>query len=243
VRGGRSTADAGSVGGSVTPASNTPSVPYYEDGVITLYHGDCREILPELGRADLLLTDPPYGIDVRTGGRGRNPGKFEGERITGDDVAFDPRFLLPLADRCVIFGGNYFAHLLPPGGWVIWSKAQDNRWAHGAYSKRSLAEVAWTNAHKHVALYNCFWAGSPVHRKGEERMSQLHPAQKPVELMRWIVNRTSAPGELILDPFMGSGPIARACMDLNRRYIGIEIEERYCAAAVGRLGQKVLEIA
>jgi DNA modification methylase len=91
-------------------------------------------------------------------------------------------------------------------------------------------------------LFNCFWAGSPVHRLGEERGSQLHPTQKPVALMRWIVDRTTKPGDLVLDPYMGSGPVARACMDLGRRYIGIEIEERYCEAAARRLGQGVLDL-
>lgn len=215
--------------------------PYYEDGSVTIYHGDCREILPELDVVvDLVLTDPPYGINYKASSRGLPPGKFEGMLVHGDDEPFDPRPLLQYG-RCVIFGANYFAHLLPPGGWVIWSKAQDNRFAHGAHSARSLAEVAWTNAHRHVALYNCFWAGSPLYRK-TERMSQLHPTQKPVELMRYIVGRTSKVGDLVLDPYMGSGPVARACMDLGRRYVGIEIEERYCEIAARRLDQGVLDL-
>ena len=216
--------------------------PYYSDEHVTLYHGDCREVLPSVDptSVDLLLTDPPYGIAYKATSRGGEPGKMQGETVTGDEEPFDPRPLLRFG-RCVIFGANYFAHLLPPGGWVVWSKAQDNRWAHGAYSARSLAEVAWTNCHQHVALYNCFWAGSPVHRKGEERMSQLHPTQKPVELMRYIVGRSTRPGDLVLDPYMGSGPVARACADTGRRYIGIETEERYCEAAAKRLQQGVLD--
>jgi len=208
---------------------------FYSDDFATIYHGDCREVLPGIDPAvvSLVLTDPPYGIKFQASSRAA-AGKFEGDRVVGDDLPFDPRFLLDFG-RCVIFGANYFAHLLPPGGWIIWSKVQDNRWSHGAYSTRSLAEVAWTNCHQYVGLYNCFWAGSPMHRKGEERMSQLHPTQKPVELMRWIVGRCSKPGDTVLDPFMGSGPIAKACSELGRHYIGIEIEERYCDAAVERL--------
>lgn len=222
--------------------------PYYQDDSVTIYHGDCREILKRTHGAplawvepQLVLTDPPYGISYKASGRGRGPGKLEGQKVLGDSEPFDPRWLLNYG-RCVIFGANYFAHLLPPGGWIVWSKVQDNRWSHGTYSKRSLAEVAWTNCFKYVGLYNCFWAGSPMHRKGEERGSQLHPTQKPVELMRWIIERTTNPGDLILDPYMGSGPIARAALDTGRKYIGIELEERYCEIAVNRLAQEVLPL-
>jgi site-specific DNA-methyltransferase (adenine-specific) len=213
--------------------------PYYRRGGITIYHGDAWGILPGvwLG-SDLMLTDPPYGIGYVVNSQAGAPGKFEGQSVRGDDKPFDPRPLLPFAKRHVLFGGNYFAHLLPPGGWIVWSKAQDNRWS---MVTRSLAEVAWTNCHKHVALFNCFWAGSPMYRT-TERGSQLHPTQKPVALMRWILERETAPGDTVLDPFMGSGPIARACLDGGRDYVGIEIEERYCEVAAKRLEQEVLPL-
>jgi hypothetical protein len=155
------------------------------------------------------------------------------------DEPFDPRWLLDYG-RCVIFGANYFAHLLPPGGWIVWSKVQDNRWSHGPASTRSLAEVAWTNCHQYVGLFHCFWAGSPLYRQ-HERGKQLHPTQKPVSLMRWIVERNTEPGDLILDPYMGSGPVAQACLDLGRRYIGVELREDYCSTAAARLTQGVLD--
>ena len=215
--------------------------PYYSADGITVYCGDCRGMLPEMPVADLLLTDPPYGIRYVASARGRVAGRLEGERVRGDDEPFDPRPLLGLAKRAVIFGANHFAHLLPPGGWIIWSKVQDNRWCSGGFSARSLAEVAWTNAHRHVELYNCFWAGSPVHRQ-TERGLQFHPTQKPAELMSWIVGRTSQPSDLVLDPYMGSGPVAVACQLQGRRYIGIEIEERYCEIAVQRLAQGALPL-
>lgn len=219
--------------------------PYYQDDHVTIYHGDCRKLTGTRSaqlawiEPDLVLTDPPYGISYKASSRGKVPGVLEGERVVGDDEPFDPRWLLNYG-RCVVFGANYFAHLLPPGGWIVWSKVQDNRWSHGVYSKRSLAEVAWTNCFRYVGLYNCFWAGSPMHRKSEERGSQLHPTQKPVELMRWIIERTTQPGDLIFDPYMGSGPIARAAVDTGRQYVGIEIEERYCEIAVKRMGQEAL---
>jgi site-specific DNA-methyltransferase (adenine-specific) len=216
--------------------------PYYDDGGVTIYHADCHAILPSIDPASvgLLLTDPPYGLGYTAQARGSVQGRLEGEKVIGDAEPFDPTHLLAYP-RSVIFGGNYMTDVLPPSGWVIWSKVQDNRWSHGRYSTRSLAEMAWTNIHKYVALYNCFWAGSPMHRMGEERGSQLHPTQKPVALMRWIVDRYTEPGDLVLDPYMGSGPVARACKDTGRRYIGIEIEERYCQTAVKRLAQEVLD--
>jgi site-specific DNA-methyltransferase (adenine-specific) len=219
--------------------------PYYADEWVTIYHGDCRDVLwrvtPEAADPSaLVLTDPPYGIGFTAKARGSHVGALEGQKVHGDDEPFDPRWLLDYG-RCVIFGANHFAHLLPPGGWIVWSKVQDNRWSHGRYSERSLAEVAWTNCHRYTALYNCFWAGSPMHRKGEERMSQLHPTQKPVELMRWIVGRLTNPGDIVFDPYMGSGPVAKACADLGRHYIGIEIEERYCQTAVERLKVRTLD--
>lgn len=226
---------------TVDPVSEPQLKPYYDEGGITIYHGDCREVLRtvEHEAIGLVLTDPPYGVNYEVSSRAE-AGKLQGQRVRGDDEPFDPRPLLQFG-RCVIFGANYFAHLLPPGGWIVWSKVQDNRWCHGAYSTRSLAEVAWTNTHNYVGVFNCFWAGSPMHRLGEERGSQLHPTQKPVALMRWIVGRNTQPGDLVLDPYMGSGPVARACMDLGRRYVGIEIEERYCEIAATRLAQEVLD--
>ncbi len=213
--------------------------PYYEEDGITIYHGDCREILPSIAVVPhRVLTDPPYGISY-SANRGASTPSIASGTVIGDDVPFDPTWLLEYG-RCVIFGANYFAHLLPPGGWIVWSKVQDNRWATGPSSRRSLAEVAWTNCHQHVALFNCFWAGSPLYRLGEDRGSQLHPTQKPLSLMRWIVERTTKLEQLILDPYMGSGPVARAAADCGRRYVGIEIDERYCEIAAKRLAQGVL---
>jgi DNA modification methylase len=79
-------------------------------------------------------------------------------------------------------------------------------------------------------------------KASERDQVRVHPTQKPVALMRWILTKWSKPGDLILDPYMGSGPVARACLDLGRRYIGVELEERYCEIAVSRLSQQVLPL-
>jgi site-specific DNA-methyltransferase (adenine-specific) len=211
--------------------------PYYSDDLVTIYHGDCREVLAELGTlaVDLVLTDPPYGINFVS---------YKGKRVHGDDEPFDPSWMVRDYQRLVIFGANYFAHLLPPGGWLIWSKRQDNRdLGQWAIAKSSTAEVAWTNVHRRVEVYNYFWGGGPFLRSPEERGNTSHPTLKPVSLMRWILGLASKQGDLILDPYMGSGPVARAAMDTGRRYIGIEIEERYCEIAANRCSQEVLGLA
>lgn len=217
-----------------TRVSSRPR-PFYDRDGITIYHADCRDVLPHIepDDVDLLLTDPPYGI-------GYEPVKESWDPIEGDDEPLDPSHLTPFGDA-VIFGANYFADRLPPGGWIVWSKAQDNRWLHASSNYRSTGEVAWTNLTDKVLVYNCFWAGSPLYRKSERGLS-LHPTQKPAELMRWIVDRWTEPNDLVLDPYMGSGPVAQACLDLGRRYVGIELVEDYCAVAVDRMAQQVLPL-
>ena len=208
--------------------------PYYDEDGITIYHGDCRDTVSEVAPIPgLLLTDPPYGIDY-TGGNG--------QKVHGDAEAFDPRWLLAYG-RCVIWGADNFAHLLPPSrGWIVWSKIQDQALIDGrSRMASSPVELAWSNVTTNPELFNHYWAGGGFHRVSEVG-EHYHPTQKPAALMRWIVDRWTKPGELVFDPYMGSGPVALACHQLGRRYIGIEIEERYCEIAVKRLAQGVLPL-
>ena len=211
--------------------------PYYTDDLVTIYNADCRDVLPSIDPAtvDLLLTDPPYGSNYSAVGASgwAKASRTAKRRVEGDDRPFDPSHLLPYG-RCVLWGANYFAHLLPPGGWIVWDKT-------GAGQARSFlgdGELAWSNIGTSVHVYHYLWLG--MLRGGEKGTHGLHPTQKPVALMRWIVDRWTEPGDLVLDPYMGSGPIAQACHELGRRYVGIEVEEDYCAIAVQRLGQESL---
>ncbi len=206
---------------------------YYDEDGITIYHADNADVeWPDPSDVGLLITDPPYGIGYTS---------WVGESVVGDDTDFDPNPLLAY-NRLVIWGANYFAHQLGRGGWFVWSKRQDNKSLNQYNGASSNAEVAWTNLHERVYLFNYFWAGGPFLRGAEERGKTLHPTQKPVPLMRWIIDKWTDPGDLIFDPYMGSGPVARACLDLGRRYVGIEIVEEYCQAAVNRLGQLALAL-
>jgi site-specific DNA-methyltransferase (adenine-specific)/modification methylase len=220
-------------GGGVTP--------YYDDGQITIYHADCRDVLPTLdpSSVDLVLTDPPYGVAERTArltnGRSNATASLDFLPVAGDDEVFDPSPLLAFR-RVMIFGANHFAHRLPPSPtWIVWDKrdgttADDN----------ADCELIWSNVGGPARLYRHLWRGMIKASERDER--RVHPTQKPVALMRWILDKWSKPGDLILDPYMGSGPIARACADLGRRYIGIEIDQKYVDVAVRRLQQAVLPL-
>ena len=216
--------------------------PYYDRDGIVIYHGDCRDVLPDIDpdSVDLLLTDPPYGIGYSGGASSAQ--RWASAAVEGDSEPFDPAHLLAYKPR-VLWGGNYYTERLPEhaGGWIVWSKAQDNRMVLASANHRSTGEMAWTDLTDKVLVYNCFWMGSPLYRK-TERGSSLHPTQKPVDVMRWIVDRWTKPGDLVLDPYMGSGPVAQACHELGRRYIGIELVEDYCKVAVSRLAQQTLDL-
>ena len=204
------------------------ATPYYDRDGITIWHADCRDILPSIDPAtvDLLLTDPPYGIDYAS-----SP-YWGGRAIEGDNAAFDPTLLLGYG-RCVLWGANHYCHALPQSdGWIVWDKRLQDSTDSGLRVPDS--EMAWTNVTKRQRVYRQLWAG-PMRGGGEN--SFLHPTQKPVGLMAWILSQWSEPGDLILDPYMGSGPVARAAQLLGRRYIGIELVEDYCKAAINRLAQ------
>lgn len=199
--------------------------PYYDDGQITIYHGDCREILPTLEPVDLVLTDPPYGIGINDH-QYMKLGKGKKNYMQGSwDERQDVRPLLSAARYVCIWGGNYYADQLPPtNDWLCWHKLNDGR----SFSE---FELAWTNFGKNARHFQRHWSG-------EEKN---HPTQKPLVLMRWCIS-LAPQAETILDPFGGSGTTARAALDMGRRCILIEREERYCEIAVSRLSQQVLPL-
>lgn len=211
--------------------------PYYDDGRgIVIYHGDCREILPHLPKVDLVLTDPPYGIDhpcdFHSRGRGALALCRDYPKVNGDNKPFDPAPWLAMP--CILWGGNHYASRLPDsGGWLVWDKERPDD------LDQATCELAWSNVVKGVRRLRYLWNG--MIRKGDDEL--YHPTQKPVELMAWCLQlRWTADLETILDPFMGSGTTLRAAKDLGRKAIGIEIEERYCEIAARRLAQEVLAL-
>ena len=216
--------------------------PYYSDGSVTIYHGDCRELLAheDTTAVDLLLTDPPYGKGEDTAYRKRGrQSRNNYPPIVGDDEPFDPAHLLRFS-RVILFGANYFSSRLPDSGsWIVWDRL-DGLWGdrEQGFNDTADAELAWSNLGGTVRMYRHRWTG--FQRKDEPL--GLHPTQKPVGLMRWIINKWTDSGDYILDPYMGSGPIAKASKDTGRKYTGIEIEERYCEIAANRCSQEVLDL-
>ena len=211
--------------------------PYYERGGITIYHRDCREILPAVPDIGCIMTDPPYGIahptDYASRGRAVLAPCSDYAPVFADDEPFDPRWVLALGVPTTLFGANYFANLLPQSsGWLVWDKQRPET------LDQSTAEMAWTNWCKGVRVFRYLWNG--MIRAGNEELE--HPTMKPAALWRWTLSLRWAPEGTVCDPFMGSGTTLRAAKDLGRKAIGIEIEERYCEIAARRLEQEVLAL-
>jgi len=201
-------------------------------GDCTLYHGDCLEIMPTLDKIDAVVTDPPYGIgqDKGFGGFGGFGPPIARRQYTDkwDDVrpskaVFDA--LLKACSVAVIFGGNYFTDILPVGQhWLVWDKKN-------TMPTFSDCELAWTNIpRKSVKLLTFEYNG--LIGKREKR---VHPTQKPYEVMRWCIEGLPKDSDTILDPFMGSGTTGVACAKLGRKFIGIELEEKYFDIACERI--------
>lgn len=174
-----------------------------------LYLADCATVLPTLTGVDCVITDPPYGLQDRNM---RNSSAYM-------DMSWDVRVddetiakVIKAADKAIIFGGNYYS--LPPcRGFIVWDKGESmygRGWAE--------CEMAWTNFDVVARIYK-------LHPNNPD--GKVHPAQKPLELMEWIVQNYTAAADTILDPFCGSGTTGVAAMKLGRRFIGIEKDERY----------------
>lgn len=201
--------------------------PYYEHGGITIYHGDCREILPRLDGA--LVTDPPYGIAYKTSSsRSVLAVAHDHPPVYGDDEPFDPAHMLRFR-QMIIWGGNHFADRLPATPtWLIWDKR-----CGIAQNDSADCEIAWSNLGGPARIYRHLWMGM---LRDSESGESYHPTQKPVAVMRWCIEQVDE-AAVILDPYMGSGSTLRAAKDLGRKAIGIEIEERFCQIAMMRLSE------
>jgi site-specific DNA-methyltransferase (adenine-specific) len=217
--------------------------PYYEDSAVQIFHGDCREIVPQLGKFDLLLTDPPYGIDYRPDyGNRRLPNggwmqRSEGVKVHGDNKPFDPVPILKFATHSILWGANHYCVRLPDGtgSWLIW----DKRCGIVPPRCQSDCEIAWSSVDVGDRIFRHLWDG--MLKASERGISRVHPTQKPIELMAWCM-KLIPDCQTIIDPFMGSGTTLRAAKDLGRKAVGIEIEEKYCEIAAKRMSQEVLQL-
>ncbi len=187
--------------------------------------GDCLEVMRDWPDScvDLVLTDPPYGIGWDTNYSRFSRGIKDKASIANDQKPFDPTPFLRFPE-IIMFGANHFAEKLYPASWLIW----DKRNADGT-SFLSDGEVAWWSRGRGVYIKSI---SGQRHRS---TAGGLHPTQKPVELMAWMLEKSSNPGGLVIDPFCGSGTTCVAAKMLGRNYIGIDISEDYCEIARLRL--------
>ena len=190
--------------------------------------GDCREVMPTLGRFDACLTDPPYGIDYgRAGGfseasgwkQWRGKAEWDVERPSNETL----KAMLAASEEQIVWGGNYFADQLPATmRWLVWDKGQRD-------FTLADAEIAWTSQQKAVRVFD--YARGRAVRDGKQ-----HPTQKPVALMEWCLGFLPD-AVTILDPFCGSGTTLVACQRLGRQGTGIEIDKDYWEIACRRVDE------
>lgn len=198
-------------------------------GPCTLYLGDCLKIAPTLEGVDAVITDPPYGIGYQHSSGGKGVGAMRNcSAIVGDDSEFDPSpfFGWP----CVMFGADHFARRLPPGGvFHVWDKNP----ADALKDSFSDAELLWCSRSGKRRVFRHLWKGvCQASEKGAKQ--RFHPTQKPVVVMSWCFDLLKKT-DTILDPFMGSGTTAIACIRTGRQFIGIEIDPRHFKTACDRI--------
>lgn len=225
--------------------------PYFSRDGITIYLGDCREILPQLSETvDLVLTDPPYGTGGwrrQEAGAGSNPsGSLV--REDWDDGAVDWLTLVPCDVVMTFWPAAKTSHLLNAANergmvkhrQLYWRKP-DPKPQMGGRTQWSI-EPIWVLSAEGFQLYGsdgdmCEASAVRLNRDAE---ATGHPYQKPIRVMRWALAKTDR--GCILDPFMGSGSTLRAALDLGRRAVGIEQDERWCEVTARRLSQMVLPL-
>jgi DNA modification methylase len=252
-----------------------PMKPYYEDGAVTIYHGDCVDVLPQIASVATTVTSPPYNtlgsrIPAKPTGMHADSGWMRAVRNQGyaDDMGESEytewqvtvAAALRVATRP---GGSFFYNhkvrfrdkiALHPYAVVSrfdgWYLRQELVWARPgavAFNARMFApsdeRIYWCVRDDGDHVWNQEAASflSVWHMRPPDDV-EGHPCPYPDTLPKRCIIATTNPGDVVLDPFMGSGTTLRAAKDLGRRAIGIELDERYCEIAVARLGQEVLDL-
>jgi site-specific DNA-methyltransferase (adenine-specific)/modification methylase len=202
-------------------------------GDATLYRGDCVDILPLIGRVDAVITDPPYGINEnskkvasrKNAAAAKDYGQFDWDKEPPKPETVNA--IRAMSQWQALFGGNYFA-LPPTSCWLVWDKLNSGDFAD--------CELAWTNWPKAVRRIQWRWNGM-IRQGNEER---FHPTQKPLEVMKWVIDLCPK-ADTVFDPFMGSGTTGVAAIQMGRKFIGIERDERYFEIACRRIEQAVAQ--
>jgi site-specific DNA-methyltransferase (adenine-specific) len=203
--------------------------PYYEQDGITIYHGDCRDILPLIGGVDVTITDPPYNVGLNYSG--------------GDNRSDYPEWTAQWFNLCpqplVVTPGMVNLHMwftMEKPRWIC-SWVKTNQCSSSAVGGFNVWEPVLIYGKQRKPVGQDAWVTSI---RTNQQDTGDHPCPKDMKSWKAIVERFSLPDDTILDPFMGSGTTLRAAKDLGRKAIGIELEERYCEIAAKRLQQSVL---
>jgi hypothetical protein len=208
--------------------------PYYQDDAVTIYHGDCREIVPTLGRFDLLLTDPPYGVAFQ--GKATKHTKAGGGYIGTDDRT-GPEVVATALRLCE-------CGIVTPGIRMMYEYPRP-RDVGCVYCPSGAGVGPWGFTCFHPVLYYGKRRGGPKSPASFQSFHTSpdcgHPCPKPIEWMSWFIG-IAGNVQTILDPFAGSGTTGRAAKDLGRKCTLIEREERYCEIAASRMAQEVLPL-
>ena len=232
--------------------------PYWQsdDGSITVYNARWENVLAAgcvpVREVKLVHADPPYGVNERTDRKSKGRGVVQGQRrehmhstgkktmpncrdwpaVVGDDKPFDPAALLALGRPLVTWGANHYADRLPSSpSWITWDKREGI-----GENDNADCEHAWSNLGGPARLFAFMWNG--VCRAGEAGSTRrLHPTQKPIALSAYVFQRAKLkPGDLVLVPYLGSGPDLPAARAMGLCVIGCDVERWCCDTAIGRLG-------
>lgn len=230
--------------------------PFYEDESVTIYQGDCRDVLEELEiSVDLILTDPPYGQQFQGKGSSskanvRGDGAIQGVRLFRQALGLSTRLLVPGAHAYAFchweswpdFYDAASPHLQIKSG-LIWDKAQGGMGdTELEYARDYEVAIFGVEASTRRPLAGrrdgaVIRGIAPVHFQ-----QRTHPTEKPVPLMQYLIEKSCPAGGVVLDMFAGTGSVGLAARNLGRRAILIELDPTYCDLAVRRLQQRVLEL-
>ena len=200
------------------------------------YHGDCRDVLPEI-ECDAIVSDPPYGVKWKGGGGGNllHTGGQDSRKhanIIGDDEDFDPTPLLKWP--CALSGAGHYYDRLPKGGSLhSWDK-------RGDYKRNSFADadIVWCSRKMNAQTFRLVWRGLCRHAEHADKI--LHPTQKPVAMMMWMLSLLGiSEGQTVCDPYMGSGSTAIACARLKVNFVGIERDAAHYKTACDRIAHEL----
>ena len=201
---------------------------HYRHGNILMIHGDCMDLMAELGEKEVQLSivDPPYGININMNQGRRAGNEIKHERKKWDNKAPNIGYwneLLRVSQNQIVFGANNFLWIPPCNGWIVWDK---DITGDVGFSKAELAYCSKSNIVDMVKIR--------AQTGAETYSNKIHPTQKPVALYKWLLSRYAKPGDRILDTHGGSGSICIACHDLGFPLVWIELDKDYYTDAVKR---------